>query len=137
MPWVRSAYFSWLMVASGLVMPASHSASHANLNTLDTAALQHEALHSKQTLEKQLNYPVNTLIYPYGKGNRLVHQHMARHYPYVMRIGSAVNMVKSWQPSALIYRLNADLWWQQHRKMRAHRLIPAMLKYYLNRWRGK
>ena len=125
------------MVQSGLVIPASHSLTHPNMNSLKTKALTQEIVESKNVLTERLNYPVDTFIYPYGKGDREVQKQTAQHYKYTMRIGSAVNIIKTWEQNPLIYRINADLWWKPERTIRTAKLLPAIIKYHINTWRNK
>ena len=124
------------MVQSGLVAPASHTLTHPDLTHVNDEQLLEETCQSKKVLQDKLDCAVDTFVYPYGKTNTLVQQRIARHYRYIMRIGSAVNM-NNWQEQQLIYRINADLWWRRQRMIRLTKLLPAIAKYYLNRWRGK
>ncbi|PCI39033.1 MAG: hypothetical protein COB50_01565 [Thiotrichales bacterium] len=123
------------MVASGQVIAASHSHSHADLTDPATCLTQ-ECLDSKNMLEQQLQIPINTFIYPYGKMNRTIHSQVAKYYDYVMRIGSAGN--KNWlHPDKLIYRVDADYFWKYSRTISKTQLATYQIKYLLNRLRFK
>lgn len=109
-PLPSPAYCTWdelrAMHQSGLVHLASHSINHLPL-TSPLVDPEYELLSSKIMLEKQLKTPVTTFVYPYGKLSSTVHKIAKKHYPYIMRIGNAVNF--SWgNAHQLIYRINAD-----------------------------
>ena len=78
------------MVQSGLVEVASHSYMHCNL-TFDFVDLHREVVTSKQIIEMKLHQPVSSFIYPFGRMNLGIQEYVAEHYPYVFRIGSALN----------------------------------------------
>lgn len=94
------------MVASGLVHVASHSFAHCNL-TFPFVNLQREVIESKRILEEQLDQPISSFIYPFGRVNRRLHEFVMQHYRFAFRIGSAVN----WRWSSTkrpISRIKAD-----------------------------
>ncbi len=101
------------MVDSGLVIPASHSATHTALNK--QSDWQREIVQSKKILEQKLRHPVNIFVYPYGRFDKVTHDFVCQNYQFAMRIGSAANF--NWKhPKKLIYRINADKYWphQEH-----------------------
>jgi peptidoglycan/xylan/chitin deacetylase (PgdA/CDA1 family) len=114
------------MVNSGYVTVASHSYSHADL-TKRSVNFDTEITQSKQILETQINKPVNTFIYPFGKMNSLVQKRVEQDYMYAMRIGSALN--KNWHNShGITYRIDADPFWRQGIQWgRSH-----TIRYYIN-----
>lgn len=60
------------MAADPLIKIQSHTFTHTNLNKTTrqgNAALKHEIVDSKNTLEQKLGIKVNTLAYPYGVFN--------------------------------------------------------------------
>ncbi|MCH9608624.1 MAG: hypothetical protein S4CHLAM45_12050 [Chlamydiales bacterium] len=94
------------MVASGHVEVASHSFAHCNL-TFSFVDLQREIVESKKLIEKRIDQPVSSFIYPFGKVNHSVHLFVMQHYLYSFRIGSAVNW--SWNcKRAPLCRIKAD-----------------------------
>lgn len=92
------------MADSDLVSIASHGMDHVDLSKKETN-LDYELLTSKHVLEKQLQKPIDVLVLPYGKYNRVVLKESKDPYKIVMRIGSGVNF--SWN-DPLHYRVNAD-----------------------------
>lgn len=123
------------MVDSGLVIPASHGASHVALN--EQSDWQQEILNSKQVLHTKLDKPISIFVYPYGRFDKATHDYVCQHYQYAMRIGSAANF--NWQhPKKLIYRINADNYWpkQAHPFKISHK-IHFGLKALSNSIRGK
>lgn len=97
------------MVASGWVVPASHSASHVHLDQpgVDLSA---EIVGSAQTLAAKTGQQINTFVYPYGRFTPAIHAMVLAHYQYALRIGSALNWGWKRQPS-LYYRVDADKLW--------------------------
>lgn len=123
------------MADSGLVAIASHSYTHCNVSN-EHIDLQHELAVSKQTLQQHLHCNVDTFIYPYGKYSAGTNHEVANHYRYQMRIGSALN--KNWHNSQnVIYRVNADPFWQNGLRWRAADTLKYYLKYLSNILRGK
>ncbi len=118
------------MAAGGLVHIASHSHFHSNL--IDPAAdLELEIRRSKSILEENLNAQVSTFVYPYGKVNGEVHHAVHRHYPYAMRLGSALN--RDWAPSNQpLCRVPADGAPNIDRLLHWNRLLSYRLKRVAN-----
>lgn len=99
------------MVASGLVIPASHGLSHQVIH-LDN--FQQEVISSKQLLEEKTGKKITTFVYPYGRMKRVVHQKVLEHYTFAMRIGSSIN--RNWQNShRMCYRINGDEFWTRNK----------------------
>lgn len=134
------------MVDSGLVIPASHSASHADL-TDPATNLEHELIFSKQTLAHKFstmqdsakltldNYPIDIVIFPYGKMSTWIQQKAREHYKYTMRIGNALNL--NWDSrDGLLYRVDAEQFWHKNRPISSLFVQKALLKYWFNRLRG-
>lgn len=94
------------MQESGLVQIASHSHKHLNLSS-DGVNLEEEVIYSKELLAKALKHEVSTFILPYGKYNEEVVDLAGKYYPYVMRIGNALNSDFS-GTQGLIYRVKGD-----------------------------
>ena len=89
-----------------LIQIASHSMHHYPLTSTQIDP-EKELISSKQILELKLQTPIQTFVYPYGLFNPKVHSFAQKHYPYIMRIGNALN--RSWINShGLFYRINAD-----------------------------
>ncbi len=94
------------MVHSGYVQIASHSMNHVNL-TQEGVNLDEELITSKTVLEKKLGVRIDSFVLPYGKYNASVITHAKRHYPYVFRIGNALN--PSWEGmGGMLYRIKGD-----------------------------
>lgn len=94
------------MIASGHVAVASHSMNHVNLSD-EGIDLEQEIVGSKIVLEEKLGFRVNSFVLPYGKYNAATVALAREHYPYVFRIGNALN--PSWEGiGGLIYRIKGD-----------------------------
>lgn len=94
------------MVRSGHVMVASHGMNHINLSE-DGCDLEQEIFGSKVVLEEKLGFRVDSFVLPYGKYNDAAVALASEHYPYVFRIGNALN--PSWDGiGGLIYRIKGD-----------------------------
>lgn len=91
---------------SGLVQVACHSAGHEDL-TGPGVDLDREVRGAGQTIADHLGLFPNTFVFPLGRVNRRALRFTARHYPYRMRIGEALN--RGWNnPCGLLYRLLGD-----------------------------
>jgi len=94
------------MIDSGHVTVASHSMNHLNL-TDEGVDLEREIFGSKVVLEEKLGYRVDSFVLPYGKYNNVAVKLARQHYPYVFRIGNALN--PSWEGiGGLLYRIKGD-----------------------------
>ena len=94
------------MVQSGHVAIASHSMHHLNL-TDEGIDLEEEIFNSKVMLEEKLGFRVESFVLPYGKYNDAAVALAREHYPYVFRIGNALN--PSWKGiGTLLYRIKGD-----------------------------
>lgn len=94
------------MVKSGHVAVASHGVNHVNLRE-PGVDLEQEIFGSKVQLEEKLGYRVESFVLPYGKHNAEAVALAREHYPYVFRIGNALN--PSWDGiGGLIYRIKGD-----------------------------
>ncbi|MHC1725509.1 MAG: polysaccharide deacetylase family protein [Syntrophobacteraceae bacterium] len=130
------------MATSGLVHIASHSHSHCNMINPATD-LELEIRHSKAILGKNLNAEVTTFVYPYGKVNGVAHHAVRKHYPYAMRLGSALNW--DWTPSDQpLCRVPSDETPDIKRFLQWNRLLSYRLKWVANgvraglgRWRPR
>lgn len=123
------------MTTSGYVHAASHGHAHLDLTTTKLD-VQQELQTSKTILEEKLKSPISTIIYPFGRTSRSTNQIALENFNYAMRISGAVNM--DWQSrGGLIYRVNADLFWQKNKYISNSFLLKAKLKYWLNYIRHK
>jgi peptidoglycan/xylan/chitin deacetylase (PgdA/CDA1 family) len=123
------------MTNSGYVKPASHSDTHASMVGNKTNLIQ-EIQGSQQALQKKLGMPIDTFIYPFGRMSRGVHKLVRTHYQFGMRIGSAMN--KDWHSrSGLLYRIDADHFWQTGQTISKSFIRICQWKAWLNRLRGK
>jgi peptidoglycan/xylan/chitin deacetylase (PgdA/CDA1 family) len=94
------------MIQSSHVAIASHSMHHLNL-TDEGIDLEEEIFSSKVMLEEKLGFRVESFVLPYGKYNDSAIALAREHYPYVFRIGNALN--PSWEGiGGLIYRIKGD-----------------------------
>lgn len=94
------------MIQSGHVAIASHSMHHVNL-TDEGVDLEREIFGSKVLLEEKLGYRVESFVLPYGKYNDAAVTLAREHYPYIFRIGNALN--PSWEGiGGLLYRVKGD-----------------------------
>lgn len=87
------------MEASGHVLCASHTVSHAKL-TIPSQEIRE----SKMILSDRLGREITSFVYPYGFFTEAVHREASLHYRYIFRIGTACNF--SWKSP--IYRIPAD-----------------------------
>ena len=123
------------MIQSKHVYPASHSHQHVNLCEAHTDVSK-EIITAKSLLETQLNTPVDTFVYPFGKMDATVHQVVRAHHRFGLRIGAGLNF--SWNaPKGLLYRFNADPFWMHRKKISTGFILKSGLNYALNRLRGK
>ncbi len=114
------------MVASSLVIPASHGLSH---KAIQHNNFQDEVVLSKQLLEEKTGKTIDTFIYPYGRMTRAIHQKVQKHYTYTMRIGSSMN--QNWQNfNNMCYRIDGDDYWIKNKPF----LKPAELMLLKIRW---
>lgn len=120
------------MASSGYVQLASHSQTHCHL-ARDECNLADELVASKALIEAQCGQTVNTFIYPFGNLSRSLAKQVAKHYPYSMRIGGAIN--HSW--SSLLYRVDADAFWPSNLPIQTKDLVRYTRRYWFNRLRGK
>lgn len=94
------------MVHSGHVAIASHSMNHLNLSD-EGVDLQREIVDSKMILEEKIGCRIESFVLPYGKYNADVISLAKEYYPYVFRIGNALNF--DWEGiGGLIYRIKGD-----------------------------
>lgn len=94
------------MIQSGHVAIASHSMNHVNL-TDEGIDLEQEIVSSKVRLEEKLGCRIESFVLPYGKYNADAVALARQHYPYVFRIGNALN--PSWNGiGGLLYRIKGD-----------------------------
>lgn len=134
LPRPSPAHCSWdelrEMHESSLIHIASHSVSHSPL-TSKSVDLKKELLDSKARLEKELQAPITTFVYPYGKFNSFIHERAKKHYSYIMRIGNALNF--SWQNRhQLFYRINADSLFHYQSPFTRTRRFQYLLRYFVN-----
>jgi peptidoglycan/xylan/chitin deacetylase (PgdA/CDA1 family) len=123
------------MTDSGIVIPASHSHTHANLSD-SNINFEQEVIKSKNLIEQKLDKKCNSFIYPYGKFTKTVNKQVANYYDHCLRIGSATN--KTWQPNnKLIYRIDADHFWPNNVQFTSKILAKFKRKYWLNKLRFK
>ena len=94
------------MQKSGLVQMASHSHSHKNLLD-ENINLIEELLLSKQLLDNKLKINVESFIFPFGKFNDDIAKETLKYYPYVFRIGNAIQKDFSGIKN-IIYRIDGD-----------------------------
>jgi peptidoglycan/xylan/chitin deacetylase (PgdA/CDA1 family) len=124
------------MAASGHVVMASHSYNHLNLDQ-PGYDFQQEIAVSQQILAEKTNQPVTTFVYPFGKMNRNLHRYVRAHYAYGMRIGSALNRDWENRGTHLIYRIDADPFWQQQIQWGTRHYWKYSLKYFSNLIRSR
>lgn len=121
------------MADSGFVEIASHHHHHISSKDQNFDA-EKEMIYSKKILEEKLQKPIKTLIYPYGHFSKEQHQIAKEFYPFIMRIGYAINF--SWgKRRQLIYRVNADPFWKKDEKLNFKKNIAWFFKYLSNRIR--
>jgi len=120
------------MARSGYVKVASHGFSHCDI-TQKSVNEEEELSYSQAVLEKKLNIKVRSFVYPFGKMTYKMHQRVRRFYDDGIRIGGALN--RAWQGSDLIYRINADPFWQEGKSFDLRLIQPLTAKYWLNKVR--
>jgi peptidoglycan/xylan/chitin deacetylase (PgdA/CDA1 family) len=120
--------------AEGRVQCASHGHRHLGMTDPGTDP-EAELTRSRAALEAHLGRTPETFVYPFGKASREVQCRVRRHYPYAMRIGSALN--RDWRGSGgLLYRVDAERFWPQGRVWSRSDLLAWHLKRLGNRLRG-
>ena len=137
--WQRGSFCTWqelkVMIDSGLVNIASHGHHHVGAASPQFDA-KTEMVYSQHLIQQHCGVMPDTYIYPYGGFDPQRHRIACQHYSYLMRIGGAAN--QSWQPAnQLLYRVNADPWWQHNQLPRALQRWRWFAKGKVNQWRGK
>ena len=139
---VNTAFCSWIelkeMVDSGYVIIASHTQTHCSTPALNTHEEQlFEIMSSKKVLEEKLGTIVEHFIYPYGHWSRSAHRFVTEHYRYTHRIGGALNDSKQLSSGKLLYRIDANDLFINHRLINAKQLRIWWFKALWNRIRFK
>ncbi|MCK4935117.1 MAG: polysaccharide deacetylase family protein [Simkaniaceae bacterium] len=133
-PQKSSAFCTWeelqIMQNSGQILMASHSHQHFDMR-LERIDPDFEALKSKQLLETKLGCAINTFVYPYGYFNKSIQKILIKHYPYIMRIGNALNF--SWKNPT--YRISADHIQSIDRLFTGNKQLRFLFRYFLNQVR--
>lgn len=124
------------MIASGLVIPAVHGMTHQHL-THAAQDLETEVIAARQVVQEKTGFMPTTFVYPYGSMDRQINRYVRRHYPYTMRIGSALN--RNWHNwHGMIYRINAEEFWPANKPLlsKSHRFY-LWTRFLLNSLRFK
>ncbi len=122
------------MQDSGTAQVACHSSRHQDL-TGPGVDLDREIQGAGQTITDHLGRFPNTYVYPSGLVNRRIDRLAARHYPFRMRIGAALNHDWRNPGGGPIYRLQGDRLHDERGPLRA--LWKPRLRYYWNVLRGR
>lgn len=122
------------MQDSETVQTACHSAGHQDL-TAPGVDLDREIQGAGQTIAVHLGRFPNTYVYPSGLVNRRIDRLTARHYPYRLRIGAALNHGWRNPGGGPLYRLQGDRLRDERGPLRA--LWKPRLRYYWNVLRGR
>jgi peptidoglycan/xylan/chitin deacetylase (PgdA/CDA1 family) len=134
----RSPLCTWkeikAMVSSGFVHPASHTHNHQNLGIISLGEAYEELCVSKRKILAKLEKIAETFIYPFGAKNSQVQNIANNHYQYVMRIGNSSN--NNWHQK-ILYRIDADPFWKNNKKISFANLLSWKIKYWWNRIRGR
>ena len=117
------------MQDSATVLAACHSAGHQNL-TRPGVDLDLEILGAGQVIADHLGRFPNTYVYPSGLVNRRIDRIAARHYPYRMRIGAALNYGWRNPGDGPLYRLQGDGLHDERGPLQA--LWKPKIRYYWN-----
>ncbi len=120
------------MQDSGFVHIASHSHKHCDMRLPNIDPID-ELCESKYLLETKLGCHIESFIYPYGYFNQEVHLTVKKHYPYVMRVGNALNY--SWHN--LIYRITAHHLPKPNSPFTFKNQIHYFFKYIINQARNR
>lgn len=120
------------MTATGLVYPASHSLTHANLTKINSSEVFKEICASKRTIWVKLEEITEIMVYPFGAQNRYVYAMAKNHYKYLMRIGNASN--SSWNQGVL-YRIDGDKLWKNNQPISKLKIFLWKINYFLNKLR--
>lgn len=104
----RRGFCTWMelraLVRSGRVAIAAHGRTHVRLDGT-RVDLTREIVEPRAWLEEQLNTPVNSFVYPFGRFSAEAHALTRRHYDFAFRIGQASNA--GWS-APMLYRVDAD-----------------------------
>lgn len=122
------------MQDSGAAQIACHSAGHRDLTDPDVDLVR-EIHGAGQIIADHLGRFPNTYVYPSGLVNRRIDRLTARHYPYRMRIGAALN--RGWRNpgGGPLYRLQGDALRNERGPLQA--TWKSRLRYYWNILRGR
>ncbi|SMP41183.1 Polysaccharide deacetylase [Desulfonatronum zhilinae] len=122
------------MQDSGTALAACHSAGHQDL-TGPGVDLDREIRSAGQIIADHLGRFPNTYVYPSGLVNRRIDRLTARHYPYRMRIGAALNHGWRNPGGGPLYRLQGDGLHDERGPLGA--LWKPRLRFYWNVLRGR
>ncbi|MBA2652651.1 MAG: polysaccharide deacetylase family protein [Tatlockia sp.] len=122
------------MMASSLVIPASHGLTHQPI-TLNN--VEQEVVYAKELLKEKTGSEISTFGYPYGQMKRSVNRIVKQHHRYSMRIGSSMN--SNWDNChQVMYRINADEFWVRDKlMMRPWHKFNLALRFLSNSLRFK
>jgi peptidoglycan/xylan/chitin deacetylase (PgdA/CDA1 family) len=133
----RGGFCTWPeleeMVQSGYVTIASHGFSHCRLDTPD-ADLALEIDSSQATLASRFGPSVTSFVFPFGRYSEESLRRSKRYYPYVFRIGGAMN--RNWH-SRVLYRVDADQMADPSSLFAPRRLAGYRARYFWNRLRRR
>ena len=120
------------MVTTGLVYPASHSLTHANLAKINSPEVFKEICASKRIIWVKLEEITEIMVYPFGAQNRHVHAMAKNHYKYLMRIGNASNC--NWDQK-ILYRIDGDKLLENNKPISRVKIFLWKINYFFNKLR--
>ena len=102
-------FCSWEELAeinnSGVARIASHSYSHCNL--LQSPDVEYELVESKRILQEKLGTEVETFVFPWGRFNASIVEHVRKHYRFSFAVGAGDN--RTWDGiNGVLFRMHAD-----------------------------
>jgi Polysaccharide deacetylase len=123
-----------IMVRSGFFFPASNSLNHKNLKLINKEDAYQEICRSKRIISLKLETIPEIFIYPFDAYTNRIHEITKAHYKYIMRMGEASN--SSWEQN-ILYRINADQFWKNQKKISNSHIFAWKIKQYINKIRSK
>lgn len=120
---------------SPLIEIASHSVNHRPLSE-QMVDSEYEFYASKLVLKEMLKKSPKTFVYPFGRFTPSIHALAKKHYPYIMRIGSALN-IDWYNRNQMIYRVHADNLKYDKTPFLPFKYLNYSSRFILNAMRGK
>lgn len=132
----RAGFCTWeelrVLASEGIVRFAAHGQTHRRLDNPEVD-LSAEITDPKTELIRNLDVPVESFVFPFGRYSPRALQAARARYRHVFRIGGASN--REW--SRLLYRVDADEMTSPTALFAPSRLLAYRARRWWNRSRGR